>query len=65
MERIMPIAVAFALGAVAASMVQFPAGSWSLTSNAAASEQGIIQPLDAGARYTLPADVAGLRVFMR
>ncbi|MBL8705376.1 MAG: hypothetical protein JNM30_11050 [Rhodospirillales bacterium] len=62
MDRMMPIAVAFALGAVAASMVQFPSQSWS---NAAGGDQVLIEPLDTGARYTLPADVAGLRVFMR
>ena len=62
MERMMPIAVAFALGAVAASMVQFPMDSWS---SAAANEQALIQPLDTAVRYNLPADVAGLRVFMR
>lgn len=65
MDRMMPIAVAFALGAVAASMVQFPTDSWSLTSNAAAREQVLIEPLDAEARYVLPAEFAGLRVFMR
>ncbi len=65
MDRMMPIAVAFALGAVAASMVQFPTDSWSLASNAAASEQRLIEPLDTAVRYILPADVAGLRVFMR
>lgn len=61
MERIVPIAVAFALGAAAASMVQFPAPSWSSTAEAGT----LIEPLDTGIRYTLPADVAGLRVFMR
>lgn len=60
MERIVPIAVAFTLGAVAASMVQFPTPSWSST-----GEAGLIEPLDTAVRYTLPADAAGLRVFMR
>jgi hypothetical protein len=64
MERMMPVVVAFALGAVAASMVQFPSDSW-LMANAAASEHKLIEPLDTAVRYTLPADVAGLRVFMR
>lgn len=65
MERLMPVIVAFALGAVAASMVRFPTDSWSLTANAAASEQTLMQPLDTVVRYNLPADAAGLRVFMR
>lgn len=59
MERIVPIAVAFALGAVAASMVQFPAMSWSSDTTT------LIEPLETPVRYTLPADVASLRVFMR
>lgn len=65
MDRMMPVVVAFVLGAVAASMAQFPTHSWSLMANAAASEQALIEPLDTAVRYTLPADAAGLRVFMR
>jgi len=65
MERMMPVVVAFALGAVAASMVQFPTDSWSLMANASASEQALIAPLETPVRYNLPADAAGLRVFMR
>jgi hypothetical protein len=64
MDRTMPVVVAFALGAVAASMVQFPTDTW-MTANAAASEHALIEPLDTAVRYTLPADAAGLRVFMR
>lgn len=62
MDRMMPIAVAFALGAVAASMVQFPVDSMTTS---ATGEQRLIEPVDTGVRYTLPADVAGLRVFLR
>jgi len=64
MERMMPVIVAFALGAVTAAMVQSPTDSW-LMANAAASEQTLLEPLDTAVRYNLPADAAGLRVFMR
>lgn len=63
MDRIMPIVVAFALGAVAASMVQFPTQGWSLTADG--DHATMISPLETAVRYPLPPDVAGLRVIAR
>jgi len=59
MERLVPIAVAFALGAVAASFAPMPIGNFA---TAGAAEE-MIQPIATATRYPLPAYAARLAAF--
>jgi len=63
MERFLPIALAFALGVGAASLVDSSPTRWLTTEQAGSSDVSLIPPLDAPVRYPLPAYAAGLGSF--
>ena len=58
MERIVPITVAFVLGAGAALLVQIPTQSLSWTADDSAN--ALIEPLSMPSRYPMPSYGAGL-----
>ncbi|MCC7049315.1 MAG: hypothetical protein IT562_21565 [Alphaproteobacteria bacterium] len=58
MERIVPITIAFVLGAGAALLVQTPAQTFSFTADDSAG--ALIEPLAMPSRYPMPSYGAGL-----